>query len=260
MMRLMPWRRLILAMLAMIFVVSCQKGPRPVGQIAVSGEAELEVDADEILFTIYIREFYEEERTEFREGRQLRTLGPNIMILERQLFEQLKDKFKIPEEDIVLENGSTTTIHWGSVRSERPLASRTYTVTVRSVDLSNAILNMTLPSQASVRLRELRYSKIDEFKLEVKRLALDNAKVRADNLASGFGKVIGLIFVSEEESRITQQQGDTGMVLMNASGLNEMRMKSDMMLMDSREEVSSSPVQWRKIRVSASVDAVFAVQ
>ncbi|NIZ47624.1 SIMPL domain-containing protein (plasmid) [Entomospira nematocerorum] len=253
------WHRSLIVMAAICIMFSCQQGSRPVGQIAVSGEAEREVDADEILFTIYLREFYEEERTEFKEGRELRTLGPGIMTLEQQLLDQLT-KLEIAPEDIVLESASTTTVHWGGVRSQRPLANRTYIVTVRSMDRSNAILQLTLPSQASVRLRALRYSKIDDLKLEVKRLALENAKVRADNLASGFGKVIGLIFVSEEESRITQQQGDTGMVAMKAMAFNNQGMENEMILMDSRNEDSSSPVQWRKIRVSASVDAVFAVQ
>ncbi|NIZ19975.1 SIMPL domain-containing protein [Entomospira culicis] len=247
--------------------MSCTQS-RGVGQISVAGQAELEIEPDEFYINIRIREYFTEELDRnINDANLFVTLGPNILELEDNLIAELQ-KLGIERKEIRLQNAGNEVVTLNRnnnyTRSRTVVSTRNYQVMVNSMAAADQVLTLKLSHGSGSSLSDMRNSKIEEYKLQVKRMALDNAETRAQNLAKGHGKIVGLIFVSEDDSRITQQQGQTGMMKSSAESNN-------MLLMDSRnKELSDSvdgegmayreAVAVRKILLRASVDAVFAVQ
>lgn len=261
-------KKKLLLSLSALFVfglLSCGGKPQNVGQIAAFGEATNEVDPDEVFIRIFLREFFTEEQDNITSPTQLRTMGPSIMELESTLVSDL-EAVGITHEQISLNTAGRNPV-WISPRivnvqpfNTPPLAFRDYTVKVSTIEEANKVLNMTLTFGSSANLREVRYSKIEELRIITKQQALANAHIRAESLAQGYGKIIGLIFVSDDQSRIIQQQGDTGFVKTGRMALAMQTRGSDMQEMMDQSAISERPVALSKITVRHSVDAVFAIK
>ncbi len=255
---------LSLSALLMLGLLSCG-GAKNVGQIAVFGEATNEIDPDEIFISVRLREFYTEEADNITNVSQLRTLGPAIMELEEALSTDLV-ALGIKHDQISLVSAGRSPI-WFTPRIPNiqgfqtlPLAFREYSVKVSSIEEANKVLNMSLTFGSAANLSEVRSSKIEEWRVITKQQALANAHIRAESLAQGYGKIVGIIFVSDDQSRIIQQQGDTGFVKATQALVRNggMMLQSETMAMN--DTVASQPVALRKITVRHSVDAVFAIR
>jgi uncharacterized protein len=256
-------KKLALALLALALLVSCGSKSGQIGQIAVAGESRLEVEADEIFINVRLRQYYLEEMQPSTTANPvvLRTLSEDVMSMERQFIADVT-KMGIDPDNIRLQHAGSDFIWSNQRQSPTRLPFRSYRVQVSSLEHSDALLNMSLPYGASVSLGELRYSKMEELQMQAKREALANARLRADNLAQGYGKVIGLLFVTEEESRIITPHGNTGMVETNEAG--NMLMDSEAPLARSSgmvtEAKEAAPVAMRQLVVTARVDALFAIK
>jgi uncharacterized protein len=258
---------LLITLLSIGFSVHThQKSKKGVAQLAVAGSATLEVDPDTFHLQLHIREYFLEELDlSITDANLFTTLGPSIIDLEDRLLEQLTT-LGIQRSDIRLTNASTQVV-WlnrsnNNTRSREQVRTRNYQVIVSSMQLVDKIQSLSLSFGGSASLSDMKHSQMEDLKLQVKRMALDNARLRADNLAAGYGKVVGLVFVSEDDSRIITQQGDTGMIGLGKASRG--RSNSDSMMlsasMDDNLVAERESVAARKITLTASVDAVFALR
>jgi uncharacterized protein YggE len=255
---------LTLSVLLMLGLLSCGSKPQNVGQIAVFGEATNEIDPDEILISVRLREFYTEEAGVITSNDQLRTLGPSIMELESAFVMDLA-ALGIDQNQISLNSAGQSPV-WITPRggnnssgfNTQPMLFRDYTVQVTNIEEANKVLNVILTFGSTINLSEVRYSKMEELRIITKQQALANAHIRAESLAKGYGKIVGLVFVSDDQSRIIQQQGDTGFA--KARRASAPTISDANVVMEMANNDTPQPVALRKISVRHSVDAVFAIR
>lgn len=230
-----------------------------IGQIAVAGESSMEIEPDEIVLSLRLSEYYAEERNGANDPALYRTLGPSISEIETAALQALQEA-GLAADAVTLQEAGMQTPYYGANAPKRPLAYRDYLISTAGFAETDKILAVKMPYKtANFAIQELKNAQLDSYKLQNKQQALANARVKANALAEGYGKVAGLVFASEGESRITSRQGlddsyaapKARAAAFNAAAISD----------EAAAGAQAKPnVALRKISISSRVDAVFAVK
>lgn len=201
-------------------------------KIEVTGTAETEITPDIIYFGISLKEYMD--------GKTRVT----IESLESQLVKAVADA-GIPKEDFTINNiaGYTT---YQKKKDPNFLASKQYRIKLQNLNKINQIL-ATLDPKAivSTGIDGTDYSKMDQLKKEMKLKALIAAKDKATFLLTGIGeKIGGALEVTEIEDN-----NNVGVMTRNV-----------MYMAKSTADVASPDIDYKKIKLSFQVRAVFEIK
>ncbi|MCL2519949.1 MAG: SIMPL domain-containing protein [Spirochaetaceae bacterium] len=223
-------------------------GNRPRGQLAVRGVAELEVEANKITVSFTLSDYFIEELTS-HDAATFRTRGPTIIEIEAEALAVLATA---GFTDVRLDNARINR-RWFSLPNNSSLSHsynvRSYSIVVSDFAAADRLLQVNLPfNTTQFAITGLENTHIEEYRLQVMQAALANARSRAEALAAGYGRVRGLLFVSDGQSRITAPQ----------AGINaRTALAAPMMEADSAEFAVNQNLNLRTIKLSAGVDAIF---
>ena len=211
--------------------------------IEVSGESQITVDPDEILFTIVIEEYWKEE-FEGKKWEEYRTKIP-IEQIERKLVAELKE-LKIDMDRITLKN---TGNYWRQ-RGKDFLINKQLELRLDSFEQANSIANhVQTRGIKSMSVTELKHKNLDKYKTEVKKNALKAAKKKAEELVETLDMELGTVV------NITEIDQHAGVVRRDIS---YMRTSNAMM-----EASVVQPVEYenfRKITLKAAMRVVWEVK
>lgn len=168
--------------------------------IEVKGSSEMEVEPDEIVFTIGIEEYWEEEFEKNKEFEDYKTKVP-LAEIENKLIKDLR-KAGIPKKDIRVKNIGNYWRH----RGKEFLYSKQLEVTITDFEKMNAFTQLADAKGIKfMNISELNHSQIDKFKKQVKTEALKNAKEKAEwmlqSLDEELGEVLSVVEMNEGFAR-----------------------------------------------------------
>ena len=154
-----------------------------VRKIVVTGTAEMEVIPDEIYFSISLREYFKDEKSQ-KEKIALETL-------EKQLLEALKTA-GLPRENLSVSGVSGYRDWNGRKKPQYFLASKQYQLKLSNLQNVNELLaKVDDRGVESVNVSRVEHSKKEQFKKEVKINALKSAKEKAAYLLESIGSSLG---------------------------------------------------------------------
>lgn len=177
---------------AVIHIAKAQTNKQSMKTIEVTGSAEKQVTPDEIIFSISIEEYWEEE-FQGKKHEEYRT-KVEIENIENELMSALKEA-DVDMKNITLKN----TGNYYRQRGKDFLISKTLEISlptfVRANELSNRLTTRGIRNMSVARLK---HKDIANIKLEIQGEALKNAREKADYLATAAGlKVKGVIAIVE---------------------------------------------------------------
>jgi len=189
-------KRIILALtmtLGMIHLgISQNKTNLTMKTIEVTGSAETQITPDEIIFSISIEEYWEEE-FQGKKHEEYRT-KVEIETIEDSLITELK-AVNIGMEDITLKR---TGNHYRQ-RGKDFLISKTVEIKLASFEKANELSNnLKTRGIRNMSVAKLSHKDQENIKLQIQGQALKNARIKADYLAEASGlKVKGVVAIVE---------------------------------------------------------------
>ncbi len=223
--------KLILLFIFLITSVSLVAQPdSEVRSIEVKGNAEMEIQPDEILFIIGIQEYWKEEFEKKKDPEDYKTKIP-LAEIEDNLIKDLR-KVGIEKEDVKVRNIGN---YWRQQGKEF-LFSKQLEVEVHDFSKINQLVNIAdAKGIRNMSIGELRHSKMKEFQNQVKVDALknarDKAKVLVESLDEELGEVISISEISD------------GFVRPYAAGA--MMMRSDEMAKETIEQIQNIHLEYQ---------------
>lgn len=174
---------------------SLTDGIPPVRYIEVTGSSELEVDPDEIILSIYIREYWEEEFDRRSKPEDYRTKVPLERIETR--VTQALIAAGVRQEDISVQDVGESLRE----RGRDFLMGKQYQVRVYDFATVNRILRAgNLRGVESFQIAELKNKDIARYREKGKILALQAAREKAQYLLEAAGKRLGdILFIIEPD-------------------------------------------------------------
>lgn len=161
--------------------------------IEVKGNAEIEIEPDEILLSITIEEYWKEE---FEKKKDFEDYKNKVLLaeIEDQLIKNLR-KAGINKEDIVVQNIG----NYYRYRGKEFLFSKRLEVNVTDLSKINKLMQLAdAKGIKSMTISELKHSRMDEFKKEVKIKALQDAREKAKYLLESIDEELGKVqFITE---------------------------------------------------------------
>lgn len=221
--------------------INAQTDVLPMKTVEVSGHAEMVLDPDEIIFTINIEEYWEEEF----EGKKWEDYKTKVDItkIETELIAEL-NKIGVGLEQITLKS---TGNYWRQ-RGKDFLVNKNLDISISSFKIANEITNrVQTRGIKSMFVSDLRNKDLDSYVLEVQAEAVHMATRKAENLAAAAGGRLG------KAVRIVEIDGNQGII------------QRDQMMMRSMASAEGgiNSVQYenyRKIKVAADVRIVFGLE
>lgn len=173
--------------------------------IEVKGSSEMEVEPDEIVFSIAIEEYWEEEFEKNKEFEDYKTKVP-LSEIEDNLIKNLR-KAGIPKKDIRVKNLGNYRRH----RGKEFLYSKQLEVTITDFEKMNEFTQLSDAKGIKfMNISKLNHTEMDRFKREVKTEALKNAQKKAgwmlQSLNEELGEVISIVEMSEGLARPFRNQ------------------------------------------------------
>jgi uncharacterized protein YggE len=168
--------------------------------IEVRGTSEMEVEPDEIVFSIGIEEYWEEEFEKNKDFEDYKTKVP-LAEIEDKLIKNLR-KAGIPKKDIRVKNLGNYWRH----RGKEFLYSKQLEVTITDFEKMNVFTQFSDARGIKfMNISELNHTKMNKFKKQVKTEALQNAKEKAgwmlQSLDEELGEVISIVEMNEGFAR-----------------------------------------------------------
>ena len=205
--------------------------------IEVKGEAEMEIEPDEIVIAITIEEYWKEEFEKKKDFEDYKNKVP-LTEIEDELIKNLR-KTGVNKENIVVKNLGN---YW-RYRGKEFLFSKQLEVKVTDLSKINKLMQL-IDSKGikSMRIAELKHSEIDKFKKETKIQALQNAREKAKYLLESIGAKLG-----EVQSIIEMTDGYYRPVMAKS-------------MMMSAEAAPESANQIQNITISYQLQARFAIK
>ena len=161
-------------------------------KITVMGSAEMEIVPDEIHFTIALKEYKDGSRK------------VSIDQLEAQLASAVKNA-GIDKKDFQVENVYGYNWDWRRNKSKEFLSTKSYRLTVSDVNLANKLIaQVDERGINSAGVSDYSHSKIEEYRKEVKKKALQAAKAKADYLLESIGEKTGGVIEVNEAPALAQ--------------------------------------------------------
>lgn len=231
---LMKKQILILAFLLVAAVVQAQdKNFIDQNYIEVTGVAYKEVVPDEIYLVVQINE-------KDNKGRE------SLDKLEREMLSKLQSLGIDTKEDVML-NDLTSNFKFYFLKRTDIFASKEYTVKVNNAALAGKVISgLSDIGISNVGLDRVAYSKEDDLKLEVKKMAILNAKEKAGLLVGALDQQVGkALHIQEFESpRVYRAQA------------MEMKIRG----VGALEDAQADPeFEFDKIKVEATIQVKFAI-
>jgi len=201
-------------------------------KIEITGTAEQEVTPDIINVSISLQEYMD--------GKKKVTIDQ----LEQQLESAVKDA-GIAKEDFTINNISAWNNTWQKKKAPDFLASKQYSIKFHDLNKFDQMLSKVDPKGIqSTNIDSYDYSKIDQLKNELKLKALLDAKSKASYLLNGIGDKLG------DALNITVAEN------------NNFPQPRQYMLMAKAASADAAPesdIDFKKIKLSFNVDAVFEI-
>lgn len=184
--------------------------------ISVTGSASMEVMPDEIILSITLEEYWEEQflPNAKREDYKTKVL---IVDIETEFFNKI-DKIGIPKDSLLLESSGRSWV-W------RPLSVvyKNYKVSVASFEVADQILyEMDFYGVKSAGINELKNKDISEYRADVKKQAMLAAKNKAAYLLETIDEDLGRVISIRERSH----EGNSSFFRPNFSARSNTRMSS----------------------------------
>jgi uncharacterized protein YggE len=201
-------------------------------KIEVNGVAEQEVTPDIINVSISLQEYMD--------GKKKITIDQ----LERQLEDAVKDA-GISKDDFTINNISAWNNTYQKKKTPDFLASKQYSIKFRDLNKFDQILSKVDPKGIqSTNIDSYDYSKIDDLKNQMKLKALLDAKTKAAYLLNGIGDKLG------DALNITVSEN---------TNMPQPRQYMAMAKVASADVAPESDIDFKKIKLSFTVDAVFEI-
>lgn len=231
---LMKKQILILAFLFIAAVVQAQDSKNFIDQnyIEVTGVAYKEVVPDEIYLTVQINE-------KDNKGKE------SLEKLERDMLAKLKSLGIDTKQDVML-NDLTSNFKFFFLKRTDIFTSKEYTVKVNNAGLAGKVISgLSDIGISNVALDRVEYSKEEELKMEVKRMAILNAKEKANLLVGALDQQVGKALHIQEfdNPRVYRPQ------------VMEMKVRGA----SSLDAQAQPEFDFDKIRVDASIQVKFAI-
>lgn len=206
-------------------------------KISVSGVAESEVTPDIIYVGISLKEYFKDNNNKNR---------VDITTLENQLFRAVQQA-GLPKENLTVNSLSAYATR-DKKKNPEFLASKQYRLKVNDLNRYNDIIAAIDPKGiAYTNIESYDYSKIDRLKMELKVKALQNAKQKATFLVESLGDKLGsALDIQEINNEVFPQQ---------AYRTNTMMMKSS-----AADAESSAEIDFKQIKLSYTINAVFEIK
>ncbi len=156
--------------------------------IEVKGNAEMELEPDEIIVDITIEEYWKEEFEKKKDFEDYKNKVP-LAIIEDDLIKNLQ-KAGIKKEDIVVKNLG----NYYRYKGKEFLFSKQLEIDVTDLSKINDLMQLAdAKGIKSMRIAELKHSDMDKFEQDVKKQALLNAREKAKYLLECIGSELGEI-------------------------------------------------------------------
>ena len=158
--------------------------------IEVTGSAEMEVQPDEIIFTIKYSEYWKEE---FEKGKEYADYVTKIPIeeIEKSVLTELAD-VGITKEQMTLSDATSTNYWVAQGKSFRK--SKTISIVLKDFTKINAIINNVKTKGVNyMGISELKNKNITEYRKQVKIEAIKATKEKATYLLQSIGEDIGKV-------------------------------------------------------------------
>lgn len=154
--------------------------------IEVNGSAEIEIEPNEIKYSITIEEYWEEEFEKRKEFKDFKTKVPLIEI-EDALIKSLR-KAGIQKEEITVKNIG----NYYRYRGKEFLYSKQFIIHVTDFEKINKLAEIVnAKGIKTMNISELSHTNMEIFKKQVKIDALKNAKEKAQYLVESIGNELG---------------------------------------------------------------------
>jgi uncharacterized protein YggE len=205
-------------------------------KITVSGVAESEITPDIIYVGISLKEYFKDNNSKNR---------IDITTLENQLFRAVQ------QAGLSKENLTVNSLSAYATRDKKKnpefLASKQYRLKVNDLNRYNDIIAAIDPKGiAYTNIESYDYSKIDRLKMELKVKALQNAKQKATFLVESLGDKLGSALDIQEINNEVYPQ---------AYRVNSMMMKGA-----AADTESSAEIDFKQIKLSYTINAVFEIK
>ena len=224
-----------LALLLASIVTQAQVSKNFIDQnyIEVTGVAFKEVVPDEIYLNVEINE-------KDNKGKE------SVEKLEKEMLSKLQSLGVNTKEDVTLNDlGSNFKFYF--IKRTDIFASKEYSIKVNNASLAGKVINgLTSIGISNVTLERVEYSKEEELKLEVKKMAILNAKEKASLLVETLDQELGkALHIQEYDNpRVYRPQ------------IMEMKVRATAAL---DAEAVEPQFEFDKIRVDASIQVKFAI-
>jgi len=163
----------------MVGLASAQERPLP--QVNVNGEGIVKVVPDQAQLTVSIE----------NKGANATDVKKQNDATVSKVVSAIK-KLKLPEKDVMTRRVSLQHIYDSEKKKYTYFASQTITILLRDLDrydqVMTALIDAGVNEIASV---EFKYSKLEEAQTEARQKAMQNARKKADELASAIGQKAG---------------------------------------------------------------------
>lgn len=206
--------------------------------ISVNGTSEIEITPDIIYLNITLQEYQKDRNNKV-----------DISTLEDQLTKAVQ-KAGIPAENLTI-NSVSGAQWWKKKRRDADFyASKEFRLKLSNLNKLNSILDGVEDAGiTNVYISETTSSKIEDYRREAKIKALQAAKAKATVMLEGIGeKLGGVVQVAENNINIIRPVYNNNANVM-IRGLNSIS-----------NPVADTNIDYRTIKVTAEVSAVFAIQ
>ncbi|HKJ80128.1 MAG TPA: SIMPL domain-containing protein [Prolixibacteraceae bacterium] len=185
--------------------------------INVKGHAEMEVVPDEMVLTIGIQEYWEEEFEKNTKPEDYKTKVP-LAIIEDDLIKKLRQA-GIDKEDVKAKNVGN---YWRQQGKEF-LFSKQLEIELHDFSKVNQLIDLLdAKGIRNMNISELRSSEMEKFEKQVKTQALKNAQEKAAMLLESLGEELGeVISISEMSNNFVQPMAANEMMVRSADVQHE---------------------------------------
>lgn len=227
---------LIIALLLVAAFVQAQDSKNFIDQnyIEVTGVAYKEVVPDEIYLTVEINE-------KDNKGKE------SLERLEKDMLAKLKSLGINTKEDVIL-NDLTSNFKFYFLKRTDIFASKEYTVKVNNAALAGKVISeLSEIDISNIGLNRVEYSKLEELKLEVKRMAILNAKGKAGMLVEALDQQLGkALHIQEFDNPRVYRPQIMEMKVRDAESWNP-------------SNAATPELEFDKIRIEATIQVKFAI-
>lgn len=233
-MKSIPKAFLILFTLA-ITATQAQEIIKPIPLVSVSGEGEIKVAPDQVVISVSVE----------TRGKNATDVKKQNDIATEKVIQYLK-KSKLPAADIQTKRVSLNPQYDYDVKKSNYIATQTIEILLRDLSLYDALMEGLVDSGINrINGVEFKSSKLAQYQSEARKLAIRDAKHKAEDYVSALGQKMGKAFTISDNTQVYYPQ---------PIGYSMVPESADMARSTPRETVAIGEI---KIMANVSVSFVF---